>query len=52
MEIRAIARETVFIVQPFRAGRGARLFADPSVACKSELTAVEPQSALRRPELV
>jgi hypothetical protein len=34
-----VAQETVYIVQSFRAGRGARLLADPSVACKSELTA-------------
>jgi hypothetical protein len=37
--MRAVAQETVYIVQSFRAGRGARLVADPSVACKSELTA-------------
>jgi hypothetical protein len=37
--VRALAQETVYIVQSFRAGRGARLVADPSVACKSELTA-------------
>jgi hypothetical protein len=35
----AVAQETVYIVQSFRAGRGARLVADPSVACKSEQTA-------------
>ncbi len=39
MEIRDLAQETVYIVQSFRAGRGTRLLADPSVACKSELTA-------------
>ena len=33
------AQETVYIVQSFRAGRGVRLVADPSVACKSEQTA-------------
>jgi hypothetical protein len=37
--VRAVAQETVYIVQSFRAGRGARLVADPSVACKSESTA-------------
>jgi hypothetical protein len=37
--VRAVAQETVYMVQSFRAGRGARLVADPSVACKSELTA-------------
>jgi hypothetical protein len=37
--MRAVAQETVYIVQSFRAGRGARLVSDPSVACKSELTA-------------
>ena len=39
VEIRTVAQETVYIVQSFRAGRGTRLLADPSVACKSELTA-------------
>ncbi len=39
VEIRDLARETVYIVQSFRAGRGTRLLADPSVACKSELAA-------------
>ena len=39
VEIRDLAQETVYIVQSFRAGRGTRLLADPSVACKSELTA-------------
>jgi len=39
VEIRAVAQKKVYIVQSFRAGRGARLLADPSVACKSELTA-------------
>jgi hypothetical protein len=34
-----VAQETVYIVQSFRAGRGVRLVADPSVACKSEQTA-------------
>ena len=34
-----MAQETLFIVQSFRAGRGTRLLADPSVACKSEQTA-------------
>ena len=34
-----MAQETVYIVQSFRPGRGARLVADPSVACKSELSA-------------
>jgi len=34
-----MAQETVYVVQSFRAGRGTRLVADPSVACKSELTA-------------
>ena len=34
-----MAQETVYIVQSFRAGRGTRLVAEPSVACKSELTA-------------
>jgi hypothetical protein len=34
-----MAQETVYIVQSFRAGRGTHLVADPSVACKSELTA-------------
>ncbi len=34
-----MAQETVYIVQAFRAGRGARLIAEPSVACKSEMTA-------------
>jgi hypothetical protein len=38
-ETRAVAQETVYIVQSFRPGRGARLVADPSVACKSEQTA-------------
>jgi hypothetical protein len=38
-EMRAVAQETVYIVQSFRPGRGARLVADPSVACKSELGA-------------
>jgi hypothetical protein len=37
--MRAVAQQTVYIVQSFRAGRGARLVADPSVACKSEQTA-------------
>jgi hypothetical protein len=37
--MRAVAQETVYMVQSFRAGRGVRLVADPSVACKSELTA-------------
>jgi hypothetical protein len=31
-----MAQETLFIVQSFRAGRGTRLLADPSLACKSE----------------
>ena len=39
MEVCDLAQETVYIVQAFRAGRGARLLADPSVACKSELAA-------------
>ncbi len=39
MEICDLAQETVYIVQSFRAGRGTRLLADPSVACKSELAA-------------
>jgi hypothetical protein len=39
VEIRDLARETVYIVQSFRVGRGTRLLADPSVACKSDLTA-------------
>ena len=39
VEIRGLAQETVYIVQSFRAGRGTRLLADPSVACKSELAA-------------
>ena len=30
-----MAQETIYIVQSFRAGRGTRLLADPSVACKS-----------------
>jgi hypothetical protein len=30
-----MAQETLFVVQSFRAGRGTRLLADPSVACKS-----------------
>jgi hypothetical protein len=34
-----MAQETLFIVQSFRAGRGARLLADPAVACKSAQTA-------------
>jgi hypothetical protein len=34
-----VAQETVYIVQSFRAGRGTRLLADRSVACKSELAA-------------
>jgi len=51
VEIRDLARETVYIVQSFRAGRGTRLLADPSVACKSELTAAEPLSALHKAEL-
>jgi hypothetical protein len=34
-----VAQKTVYIVQSFRAGRGTRLLADPSVPCKSELTA-------------
>jgi hypothetical protein len=39
VDIRDLAQETVYIVQSFRAGRGTRLLADPSVACKSELAA-------------
>jgi hypothetical protein len=34
-----MAQETLFVVQSFRAGRGTRLLADPSVACKSAQTA-------------
>ena len=48
MEIRTVAQETVYIVQSFRAGRGTRLLADPSVACKSELTASRTAERLAR----
>jgi hypothetical protein len=34
-----MAQETLFIVQSFRAGRGAQLLADLAVACKSAITA-------------
>src|SRR5690242_17016705 len=30
-----MARETIYLVQAFRAGRGARLSADPPIRCKS-----------------
>jgi hypothetical protein len=39
LEIRAMAQETIYIVQSFRAGRGTRLLTDPAVACKSAQTA-------------
>ena len=48
VEIRTVAQETVYIVQSFRAGRGTRLLADPSVACKSELTARRTAERLAR----
>ena len=43
-----MAQETLFIVQSFRAGRGTRLLADPSVACKSEQTARRTAERLAR----
>jgi hypothetical protein len=39
-----MARETVFLVQTFSAGKGTRLIADPPVRCRS------PEIALKRAE--
>jgi hypothetical protein len=39
-----MARETIYLVQSFSAGKGARLDADPPVRCKS------PESARRTAE--
>ncbi len=39
-----MARETVYLVQSFRSGRGTRLDADPPIRCKS------PDSARRSAE--
>lgn len=39
-----MARETIYLVQSFSAGRGTRLIADPTISCKS------PESARRRAE--
>lgn len=30
-----MARETIYLVQAYRAGRGTRLIADPPISCKS-----------------
>ena len=39
-----MARETIYLVQAFRSGKGARLVADPPIRCKSS------ESALRSAE--
>jgi hypothetical protein len=39
-----MARETVFLVQAFKSGKGARLIADPPVRCRS------PEVARQRAE--
>jgi hypothetical protein len=41
-----MARETFYVVQAFRAGRGQRLTADPAIACKSA------EGARKRAELL
>ncbi|MEP9380696.1 hypothetical protein ABLE91_28695 [Aquabacter sp. CN5-332] len=44
-----MARETVYVVQGFRAGKGRRLLADAPISCKS---AVAAQRTAERLELV
>jgi len=39
-----MARETIYVVQAFRAGKGKRLTADPAIQCKS------PEGARKRAE--